>query len=81
MFAAELLIAWEYPGTGAAIVIALVLAMALLLPYLVNEIRRGKARQRGFPVGEGDTHPGTRSNPAPGQPDGQPDPYDARAQR
>lgn len=81
MIAAELLIAWEYPSTGVAVVIALVLAAALLLPYLFNEIRRGKARQRGFPVGEGDTHPGTRANPAPGQPDGQSDPYDARAQR
>ena len=33
------------------------------------------------PTGTGDTHPGRRGDPAPGQPDAQADPYDARAQR
>jgi hypothetical protein len=32
------------------------------------------------PTGAGDVHPGTRSNPAPGQPDGQADPYGPHAQ-
>jgi hypothetical protein len=60
----------------------LVVAMLLLVPYLINEIRRGKASVGPrFPLGAGDTHPGRRGDPAPGQPDGQPDPYDAKSQR
>jgi hypothetical protein len=67
---------------GWAVAIAVVLAMILLVPYLIEEISRGKAGAgRRFPLGAGDTHPGRRGDPAPGQPDGQPDPYDARAQR
>ena len=82
MTAAELLIAWEYPGIGAAVAIVLVLAIALLVPYLLKEIRRGKVSLGPrFPDGAGDTHPGRRGDPAPGQPDGQSDPYDSRAQR
>jgi hypothetical protein len=84
MTAVELLIAWEYPGIGISVgvVIVIVLAMAMLVPYLLNEIRRGKVDLGPrFPDGVGDTHPGRRGDPAPGQPDGQPDPYDAKSQR
>ena len=64
------------------IVIAVALAAALLVPYLIKEIRRGKVELGPrVPTGAGDTHPGTRRNPAPGQPDGQADPYDDQAQR
>ena len=64
------------------ILIAIVLTMALLVPYLMKEIRKGKVNLGpGVPDGTGDTHPGRRGNPAPGQPDGQADPYDAKAQR
>jgi hypothetical protein len=33
------------------------------------------------PAGASDTNPGRPGDPAPGQPDGQADPYDSRAQR
>ena len=67
-------------GWGALLVV--VLMTAILVPYLYKEIRRGKAELGPrIPTGAGDTHPGTRVNPAPGQPDGQADPYGARAQR
>ena len=64
-----------------AIAIAATLALMLLVPYLIQEIEKGKAKRPGKPVGAGDTQTGTLSNPAPGQPDGQPDPYSARARR
>ena len=65
-----------------AIVIAIALAVGILVPYLMNEIRRGKATLGPrVPDGTGDIHPGRRGDPAPGQPDGQPDPYDPRTQR
>ncbi len=67
--------------TTWAIIIAVGVVVGLLVPYLVQEIEKGKARRRGSPVGAGDTRPGTVGNPAPGQPDGQPDPYTARARR
>ena len=52
------------------------------VPYLLKEIGRGKAELvPNTPPGAGDTHPGKRSNPAPGQPDGAPDPYDYKARR
>ena len=77
------------------IVIALALACGLLIPYLIKEIRDGKAEfgplrrlARGevvlgppTPTGAGDVNPGRRGDPAPGQPDGQADPYGPRAQR
>lgn len=67
---------------GWGIVVALALAAALLVPYLVKEIRRGKVELGPrVPTGAGDTHPGRRGDPAPGQPDGQPDPYDPEARR
>jgi hypothetical protein len=66
---------------GIGIVLVLVLFTALLVPYLIKEIGRGKvALGPRNPVGAGDTHPGTRANPAPGQPDGQADPYGPVAQ-
>jgi hypothetical protein len=64
-----------------ALGICLLLAVALWGPYLWKEIRRGKANIGNTPAGTGDTHPGTRFNPAPGQPDAQADPYGPRAQR
>jgi hypothetical protein len=67
---------------GYGIVIAIALAAALLVPYLLKEIRRGKVELGPkVPTGAGDTHPGRRGNPAPGQPDGQADPYDPEARR
>jgi hypothetical protein len=67
---------------GIAIAIAILLMVALWVPYLIKEIRRGKATLGPrTPVGAGDTHPGRRGDPAPGQPDAQPDPYDPRAAR
>jgi len=65
-----------------ALLIAIGLMTGLWIPYLTKEIRRGKATVGPHsPIGAGDTHPGRRGNPAPGQPDGQPDPYDPRAAR
>ena len=64
-----------------AIAITTIVALLLLVPYLIQEIEKGKARRPGKPVGASDTRTGTVSNPAPGQPDGQPDPYSARARR
>lgn len=67
---------------AVGVLIAVALACALWIPYLLKEIRRGKATLGPrIPDGAGDTHPGRRGDPAPGQPDGQPDPYDPRAQR
>jgi hypothetical protein len=67
---------------GLGILIAILLAVALWVPYLVKEIRRGKVELGPrVPPGAGDTHPGRRGDPAPGQPDAQADPYDPRAQR
>jgi hypothetical protein len=67
---------------GFGIIVAIVLAAALLVPYLLKEIRRGKVELGPkIPTGAGDTHPGRRGNPAPGQPDAQADPYDPGAGR
>jgi hypothetical protein len=67
---------------ATGIVVAIILAMALLVPYLVKEIRKGKVTVGPrVPDGAGDTHPGRRGDPAPGQPDAQADPYEPRAQR
>jgi len=85
----------EWTGMGIGIFVALALAVVLLVPYLIKEIRDGKRSLgplrrlwRGRvvvgpapPLGAGDNHPGKRGDPAPGQPDGQADPYDPRAQR
>jgi hypothetical protein len=65
-----------------AVFLALALMVALWGPYLYKEIVRGKATvSPRIPDGAGDTHPGRRGDPAPGQPDAQADPYDPKAQR
>jgi hypothetical protein len=80
VLAIELLFALELSGLSVGLLIVAILAGALLVPYLVKEIRRGKVELGPrVPTGAGDTHPGRRNNPAPGQPDGQADPYDATA--
>ena len=81
MIAVELLIAVQtYLGVG--VVVALVLAIGLLVPYLVKEIRKGKVELGPqLPTGPSEPHPGRRGNPAPGHPEAQADPYDSRAQR
>jgi len=64
------------------IVVAIVLAMALLVPFLVKEIRKGKVNLGPrLPDGASEPHPGRRGNPAPGHPEAQADPYDPRASR
>jgi hypothetical protein len=66
---------------GLGIVLALVLVGALLVPYLIKEIGKGKVELGPrVPTGASDVTPGTRRNPAPGQPDGQADPYGPQAQ-
>lgn len=80
MLCIELLLGLQMSGMGIGILIVAILAGALLVPYLFKEIRRGKVELGPrVPTGAGDTHPGRRNNPAPGQPDGQADPYDATA--
>jgi len=79
MLAVALLFAVQF---GWAIVVAILLAMTLLVPYLIKEIRKGKIELGPrTPTGAGDTHPGRRGDPAPGQPEAQADPYSRRAQR
>jgi len=83
MLAVELLFAFDYtPLSVGGIAIAIILAMTLLVPYLIKEIRKGKVELGPrTPTGAGDTHPGRRGDPAPGQPEAQADPYTPRAQR
>ena len=84
MSAVELLVAWEYAGAAmfAGIIIALVLALALLVPYLMEEIKKGKVSLGpNIPDGTGDTYAGRRGDPAPGHPEAQADPYDPQASR
>ena len=79
MLALELALALQFSGLTIGIIIALVLAVALWGPYLYEEIVRGKATVGPrSPDGAGDTHPGRRGDPAPGQPDAQADPYETR---
>jgi hypothetical protein len=64
------------------IVIAIALAAALLVPYLLKEIRKGKVSLGPrLPYGASEPHPGRRGDPAPGHTDGQADPYEPRASR
>ena len=80
MIAVELFAIQSYLATG--ILIALVLAAALLVPYLVKEIRRGKVELGPrLPTGPSEPNPGRKDNPAPGHPEAQADPYERRAQR
>ena len=76
------LFALQSAELGIGIVLAVALFAGLLLPYLLKEIRRGKVELGPrTPLGAGDNRPGTRTNPAPGQPEAQADPYETRAQR
>ncbi len=83
MIALELTVqAVQYTELGLGLLIAIVLAVALWGPYFYEEIFKGKVNEGPrFPAGAGDTHPGRRGNPAPGQPDAQADPYDPKAAR
>jgi hypothetical protein len=64
------------------ILVALALALALLVPYLIKEIRKGKVSLGArIPDGASEPHPGRRGNPAPGHADAQADPYEPRASR
>jgi hypothetical protein len=75
-----MMLSLQLSGLSLGLLIVAMLAAALLVPYLIKEIRRGKVDLGPrVPDGAGDTHPGRRGNPAPGQPDGQADPYDATA--
>jgi hypothetical protein len=65
-----------------AVLIAIVVAVALLVPFLMKEMRKGQSRRTpGAPVGAGDTTPGSVEDPAPGEFDGQADPWSPRAHR
>jgi hypothetical protein len=80
--------------TFAAVFVALFFG-ALLVPALIKINRDGKRRlgpmrrltRQGVklgpttPTGVGDNNPGRVGDPAPGMPDGQPDPWSPRAQR
>jgi hypothetical protein len=82
MLAIQTLVALQYTEIGFGILIVIVLAAVLWGPYLYEEIVRGKATVGPrVPDGAGDTHPGRRGDPAPGQPDAQSDPYDLQARR
>ncbi len=62
------------------IAIAIVLAAAILAPFLVREIGKGKKQLTPrTPIGAGDATPGRVGNPAPGMPDAQADPYSPQA--
>jgi len=62
------------------IVIALLLAVFILTPFLIREIGKGKRQLKpGTPIGAGDARPGRPGNPAPGMPDAQADPYSSQA--
>ena len=76
IFAVELLVAVQSPF-GVGIMVALALAAALLVPYLVKEIRKGKSTwARGYRPDRASRIPVDEGNPAPGHPEAQADPYD-----
>jgi hypothetical protein len=53
----------------SGLIIALALFCGLLVPYLVEEIKRGKNEVGPRnPIGAADTRPGYRGNPEPGHP-------------
>jgi hypothetical protein len=82
MSALELLVAWQYPDMSTAILIVVVLAAVLWIPYFLKEIRKGKVNLGPtLPDGASEPHPGRRGDPAPGHPEAQADPYDPRASR
>ena len=66
MLSAELLLCVSQTGLGIGVLVVAVLAGVLLVPYLIEEIKRGKVELGPrTPTGAGDTHPGRRGNPAP----------------
>ena len=83
----SILLAFQWTSTTTlAVLVALFLFVALLIPFLVKEIRDGKRDlgplrrlMRGgrvilgpeTPSGAGENRPGTVADPAPGQPDAQ----------
>jgi hypothetical protein len=87
--------ALQWSELSLGLIVAVALAVLLWTPYLLKEIRDGKREfgplrrlKRGkvvlgppTPSGTGDVKPGTLGDPAPGQPDGQADPYGPSAQR
>jgi hypothetical protein len=89
------LVALQWMDFSLGILVSIALMVLLWVPFLIKEIRDGKRnlgplRRLGrgkvtlgpqTPVGAGDNNPGRVGDPAPGQPDGQADPYGARAQR
>jgi hypothetical protein len=80
---AELMLTIQYAAElGLGILLAALLAAALLVPYLIKEIRRGKVELGPrTPTGTGEPHPGRRGDPAPGHPEAQADPYEPEARR
>ena len=72
------LFAFQGAGLWLAILITVGLFAALLVPYLFEEIKRGKIELGPrLPTGAGDIHPGNRRNPTPGVPPPQAPPPDA----
>ena len=92
---AVFLFALQWTSIAIGVVIAALLLGFWLVPYLMREIGDGKkeygplrqvsgeraTRGPETPTGASDVTPGTLRNPAPGQPDGQADPYSPAAQR
>ena len=90
------LFAFQWPDFTTGVVMVVVLMGLLLVPFLIKTNRDGKRQlgpirwlRRGGdvklgplpPIGVGDNNPGRVGDPAPGMPDGQPDPWGAKAQR
>jgi hypothetical protein len=90
------LIALQWPGFTTGVLMVVVLMGLLLIPFLIKANRDGKRQLgpvRGLqpgggvklgalpPIGVGDNNPGRGGDPAPGMPDGQPDPWSPSAQR
>jgi hypothetical protein len=61
--------AFQQAGMWMALIVAVALFAGLLIPYLFEEIHRGKVELGpNVPAGAGDTHPGWSGNPTPGEP-------------
>jgi hypothetical protein len=90
------LLALQWTAFSLGIVMVAVLMALLIVPFLIKANKDGK-RQLGPvrtllrgggvtagalpPPGIGDNNPGRVGDPAPGMPDGQPDPWSKGAQR
>jgi hypothetical protein len=91
----NILIAFQWPDFTTGILMVVVLMGLLLVPFLIKANRDGKRQlgrgwlRRGTtvklgplpPIGMGDNTPGRVGDPAPGMPDGQPNPWGSDAQR